>query len=111
MKLNIQAADFAGRQANLACLRGDYQASNVWWAIKVHLLYGRPEVQGTLATLSDDELCLLVREQRSASSNLGTAWWTVRHCVVRQKERVVAFCDARAGGVRAAGWQISAHKT
>src|SRR5581483_8359044 len=41
----IEAAIFAGRQADLALLRGDYLASNVWWAIKVHLLYGRPSVQ------------------------------------------------------------------
>jgi hypothetical protein len=104
----IEAATFAGRQADLALLRGDYLASNVWWAIKVHLLYGRPSVQSALTGLSADGFRTLVAEQRRAGSDPAAAWWAIKRHIGWQKERayaqeerIVAFRDRCRAGAQA----------
>lgn len=105
---NAQAAKFAESQAHLALAWKDYQASNVWWAIKVHLLYGRPEVRCALAALSVDGLCRLATAQHWAGSDPAAAWWAIKHYTMQQKEQVyapkeraISFRDRRAVGARA----------
>lgn len=106
-KPNTQAIKFADVQATQARLRGDVQSSNLYWAIKVLLQCGRPEIQDALNKLPFSDFHVLVRAQYGQGTDVGTAWWAIRHCVEQQKERAyaqqeraVAFRNRRQDGAR-----------
>jgi hypothetical protein len=78
---NTQSTEYATRISTEAFARKDYTASNVAWAIKVQLMYGRAWVRNVLARLSEQEICALVEQHRHTGTSLGAAWWAVqRYC-------------------------------
>ena len=76
---NIQATKCAARISTEALAQKDYQASNVAWAVKVQLMYGRAWVRSVLTKLSEQEICALVEQHRYAGTSLGAAWWDIQH--------------------------------
>lgn len=87
---NTQATACAARISTEAFARKDYLASNVAWAVKVQLMYGRAWVRSVLARMSEQEICALVEQHRNAGTSLGAAWWAIqRYCLfsARQEQR------------------------
>lgn len=89
-KPNIQAIHVADKLAHEARRQGDYLASNVAWALKNQMRFGRPQVKDALARVEASQLPFIIHELRVSGANLGTAWLAVQRYV----------CPAGRTGVR-----------
>lgn len=84
LKPSFLAIKYVSWLAFLADQQGDAPASNIAWALKAHMLYGRPSIRAKLARLSFGELRALVQAHRGFGADVGAAWWAVRRWVESQ---------------------------